>query len=69
MKTLDLAKTLIKEPSISPNDGNCQEIIKKILIERSFEVKDLPFGSVKNLWATRTGGKKVGHFALRAMLT
>ena len=58
MNTLDLAKTLIKEPSISPNDSNCQEIIKKILIEQGFEVKDLPFGPVKNLWATRTGRKK-----------
>ena len=58
MNTLDLAKILIKERSISPNDSNCQEIIKKNLIEQGFEVKDLPFGPVKNLWATRTGGKK-----------
>ena len=58
MNTLDLAKILIKERSISPNDSNCQEIIKKILIEQGFEVKDLPFGPVKNLWATRTGRKK-----------
>ena len=58
MNTLDLAKILIKERSISPNDSNCQEIIKKNLIEQGFEVKDLPFGPVKNLWATRTGRKK-----------
>ena len=57
MNTLDLAKILIKERSISPNDSNCQEIIKEILIEQGFEVKDLPFGPVKNLWATRTGRK------------
>ena len=58
MNTLDLAKTLIKERSISPNDCNCQEIIKKILVEQGFEVKDLPFGPVKNLWATRPGTKE-----------
>ncbi|MEC8299675.1 MAG: succinyl-diaminopimelate desuccinylase [Pseudomonadota bacterium] len=55
INTLELAKSLIKERSISPNDCNCQEIIKRILIELGFEVKDLPFGPVKNLWATRTG--------------
>ena len=58
MNTLDLAKTLIKERSISPNDCNCQEIIKGILVEKGFEVEHLPFGRVKNLWATRTGTKE-----------
>tara|TARA_X000001036_G_scaffold279429_1_gene259558 strand:- start:362 stop:571 length:210 start_codon:yes stop_codon:yes gene_type:complete len=69
MNTLDLAKILIKERSISPNDSNCQEIIKKILIEQGFEVQDLPLDQLKTFGQQEQEEKKAGRFALQAILT
>ena len=50
--TLELAKELISRPSITPSDEGCQELIAKRLEAINFKIEHVPFGDVKNLWAT-----------------
>ncbi len=50
--TLELAKELISRPSITPSDEGCQELIAKRLEAINFKIEHMPFGDVKNLWAT-----------------
>ena len=54
--TIALARQLIREESISPADGKCQEIMTDLLILLGYTTEAMPFGPVKNIWATRTGG-------------
>jgi len=49
--TLDLAKQLIAIPSVTPDDKGCQEIIASRLKNIGFEIENLRFGEVDNLWA------------------
>lgn len=51
--TLELAKTLIARPSVSPADGGCQALMIERLAAIGFTVERLPFGPVENFWATR----------------
>jgi succinyl-diaminopimelate desuccinylase len=53
--TISIAQQLIREPSVSPEDGQCQQIMASYLADLGFTVEHLPFGPVKNLWATRHG--------------
>jgi len=53
--TISVAQQLIREPSVSPEDGRCQQIMASYLSNLGFTVEHLPFGPVKNLWATRQG--------------
>ena len=57
--TLDLARQLIREESVSPDDGDCQEIIGNVLKPLGFTVENMPFGPVKNLWASKTSGDEM----------
>ena len=50
--TLELAKELISRKSITPSDDGCQELIAKRLEASNFKIEHMPFGDVKNLWAT-----------------
>ncbi|ELA08810.1 succinyl-diaminopimelate desuccinylase [Moraxella macacae 0408225] len=59
-KTLNLSIELLKQPSITPKDENCQDIIAKRLKDVGFSSEFLYFGDkndsgrnseVKNLWA------------------
>ncbi|MDA0977616.1 MAG: succinyl-diaminopimelate desuccinylase [Proteobacteria bacterium] len=52
---VELARQLIRETSVSPEDGNCQQIIGSYLEALGFDVEHMPFGPVSNLWATRRG--------------
>jgi succinyl-diaminopimelate desuccinylase len=61
--TVELAQQLIREVSVSPEDGNCQPIISSNLSGLGFNCEALPFGPVKNLWATRTGSMPGPIFA------
>jgi len=54
-ETVDLARDLIREHSVSPEDGNCQQIMADRLSGLGFDVEEMPFGPVKNLWATKKG--------------
>ena len=49
--TLDLAKQLISIPSVTPDDMGCQKIIGERLSSIGFEIENLRFGEVDNLWA------------------
>lgn len=48
---LTLLEELIRLPSITPNDANCQELIAARLKSLGFTIEYLPFGQVNNLWA------------------
>jgi succinyl-diaminopimelate desuccinylase len=54
--TLNLAKQLINEPSVTPDDKDCQKIIAKRLEKLGFKIEKLKYGEVDNLWA-RLGTK------------
>ena len=60
--TLDLAKQLIAQPSVTPADMNCQQLIASRLEDIGFNIEHMPFGDanktdnearVENLWARR----------------
>ncbi|WP_114801019.1 succinyl-diaminopimelate desuccinylase [Moraxella canis] len=62
--TLALSIDLIREPSITPDDKNCQNILAKRLSEIGFECEFMHFGDahdtgknaqIKNLWAIKHG--------------
>ena len=58
-KTLDLTKELISKPSVTPNDMGCQDLISQRLKTLGFEVEQINFGEVSNLWATIGEGNKM----------
>lgn len=51
MHTLELAKQLLKEPSITPDDQQCQAIIAERLEKLGFHIEPMNFDNTKNLWA------------------
>ena len=53
MDTLSLARELIRKPSVSPADADCQVLIGELLEASGFTVERLKFGAVDNLWARR----------------
>ena len=53
MSVLSMASALIKRPSVTPRDEDCQQLIASFLEELGFVSEYLPFGEVKNLWARR----------------
>lgn len=50
--TLDLAKSLIEMPSVTPLDAGCQNFMANFLNRLGFSITHLPFEDVSNLWAT-----------------
>ncbi len=50
-ETLELAKTLIARPSVTPEDSGCQDLLASRLEPLGFHIQHLPFGDVKNLFA------------------
>lgn len=61
--TLDLTKTLINLPSVTPNDHGCQPILIDILKQLNFKITSLPSGDADNFWAIRDQGAPVLVFA------
>ena len=51
--TLELARELVRRPSVTPDDAGCQELIASHLRPLRFGVRNLPFGEVSNVWARR----------------
>ncbi len=51
--TLALAKELLRRPSVTPEDGGCQDLIARRLAPLGFRIEPLPFNEVTNLWARR----------------
>lgn len=51
--TLELSKQLIARPSVTPEDAGCQAILAERLARIGFDIENLRFGEVDNLWARR----------------
>jgi len=62
---LQLARELIARPSITPEDGGCQEILAGRLSRVGFGIEPVRRGAVSNLWARRGSASPlvcfVGH--------
>lgn len=52
-KTLELAIELLTEPSVTPNDADCQKIIANRLKPLGFTIETMNCGEVSNLYARR----------------
>ena len=61
--TLELAKSLISQVSVTPDDNGCQSIIIERLKKIGFEIHPLKFGDVDNFWATRGNSGPIFAFA------
>ncbi len=62
-QTLDLTTALINLPSVTPEDGGCQQLIAERLTPLGFEAKHLRFDDVDNLWITHGSGAPLFCFA------
>ena len=61
--TLELAKSLISQASVTPDDNGCQSIMIERLKKVGFEIHSLKFGDVDNFWATRGNSGPIFAFA------
>lgn len=61
--TLKFTQTLIERVSVTPEDAGCQELLAARLREAGFEIENMPFGEVSNLWARRGDSGPVFCFA------
>lgn len=61
--TLDLTFALMREPSVTPFDANCQTLMIERLEKIGFRVERLRFGDVDNFWARRGDTAPVLAFA------
>lgn len=61
--TLELTLDLIRRPSVTPIDADCQTIMAERLAAIGFQIEHLRFGDVDNLWARRGSTAPVLCFA------
>lgn len=61
--TLDLSIELLEQPSITPHDHTCQQIIAQRLAKIGFHIESMRFGDVDNLWARKGNTGPVFCFA------
>lgn len=61
--TLTLAEDLIRRPSVTPNDADCQDLMAQRLAACGFTIEQLNFGDVKNFWARRGSDAPLIAFA------
>ena len=62
-ETLELAKELIRRPSVTPEDEGCQELMIERLEAVGFQVERLRFEDVDNFWARRGDSEPLIAFA------
>ncbi len=62
-ETLELARELIRRPSVTPEDAGCQEVMLTRLERIGFKAERLTFGDVTNFWARRGDARPVVCFA------
>ena len=62
-ETLDLSLELLRQPSVTPVDHNCQTIMAERLAKAGFHIEPMRFGEVDNLWARRGTTEPVFCFA------
>lgn len=60
---VNLAKELIAQRSVTPEDADCQKIIAERLSACGFNIEFFPFGPVTNLYARRGNSEPVFLFA------
>jgi len=60
---LEFAKDLISQPSVTPEDANCQEMMIARLEAVGFNIERLNFGEVINLWAVHGESGPILAFA------
>lgn len=63
MTTLELAKQILSEASVTPDDKNCQNIIAAHLQKLGFTIEEMNFGATKNIWARLGNAAPVLCFA------
>ena len=61
--TLELCQQLIEQQSVTPEDANCQQIMADRLSAIGFDIENLPFEDVKNLWARKGNSGPLVVFA------
>jgi succinyl-diaminopimelate desuccinylase len=61
--TLELARELIRRPSVTPADEGCQTLMAERLAPIGFRIEPMPFGEVTNLWARRGEERPLFCFA------
>ncbi|MEB5477658.1 succinyl-diaminopimelate desuccinylase [Acinetobacter pollinis] len=62
-ETLDLSLELLQQPSVTPNDHTCQDIIAARLSKIGFNIESMRFEDVDNLWARKGTTEPVFCFA------
>ena len=62
-KTIQLAQSLIKIDSVTPNDKGCQVLMSDHLKQLNFEISNLKFEEVDNFWAQHGAGSPIFVFA------
>jgi succinyl-diaminopimelate desuccinylase len=60
---LQLPQDLIAQPSVTPEDSNCQEMMISRLEPLGFKIERLKFGEVTNLWAVHGDSGPILAFA------
>lgn len=61
--TLEFTQQLIRQPSLTPEDADCQQLMAQRLAAIGFNIEWMPFGEVMNLWARRGNDGPVLCFA------
>ena len=61
--TIQLAMDLIRQPSVTPDDAGCQNMMINLLEPLGFSVERLRFGDVDNLWLRKGSQSPVLCFA------
>ncbi len=61
--TLALTCQLIEQPSVTPHDADCQQIMMQRLAAIGFTCREMPFGDVKNFWAIHGNDGDIFCFA------
>jgi succinyl-diaminopimelate desuccinylase len=59
---LALAMDLMARKSVTPDDAGCQDVVAARLAAAGFAIEHLPYGDVRNLWATHGRGGPVLAF-------
>ena len=59
LDVVELTCELVRRASVTPEDAGCQALIAERLAARGFRIEHLPFGPVRNLWATHGEGAPV----------
>jgi len=60
---VELTRTLIERPSVTPADEGCQELMIALLEPLGFDVTRIDVGDVKNFWARRGSASPLFVFA------